>query len=446
MNKEIKQRIEQLNNGKIPKGYKKTDFGVFPSDWETDKTLGDLFDFYGGLSKSRDELGEEGYAYLHYGDLHRGTFNTVSIDHYEQLPKCDISLTGKEKCLMKDGDVAFLDASEDLEGTSRAVLIDNPENKPFIAGLHIIYGKAKANSLDKWFKQYITSSESVKKQFQRLAVGFKVYGVNRDTISRIKVAFPSSQKEQSRIADILMKWDEAIELYDKQIDALTRYKAVCLRKMFPAKEQNVPEWRFQGFAGDWEQCKFVALYDYASEGGTPDTNNPTFYDGGKIPFVKIEDTAEKYIDFPKNFITEEGMNHSSAWMIPKDSIIFSNGATVGNVAINKLPVTTKQGILGIIPSQKVTSEFLYYLLSNPGFQKEVRRRMATGTFATIILKNLNEISVSYPSNSKEQDAISSLLSEIDNLITIHQHKKEAITNQRKILQQYLLNGIVRVKS
>ena len=100
------------------------------------------------------------------------------------------------------------------------------------------------------------------------------------------------------------------------------------------------------------------------------------------------------------------MNHSSAWMIPKDSIIFSNGATVGNVAINKLPVTTKQGILGIIPSQKVTSEFLYYLLSNPGFQKEVRRRMATGTFATIILKNLNEISVSYPSNSKEQDAIS----------------------------------------
>ena len=223
MDKQVKQRIEQLNNGEIPKGYKKTDFGIFPSDWVTDKTLGDLFDFYGGLSKSRDELGEKGYAYLHYGDMHRGSFNTVSIDKYEQLPKCDISLTEKEKCLMKDGDVAFLDASEDLEGTSRAVLIDNPENKPFIAGLHIIYGKAKDNRLDKWFKQYITSSESVKKQFQRLAVGFKVYGVNRDTIPRIQVAYPPSNKEQSLIAEILMKWDKAIELYDKQIDALTRY-------------------------------------------------------------------------------------------------------------------------------------------------------------------------------------------------------------------------------
>ena len=119
----------------------------------------------------------------------------------------------------------------------------------------------------------------------------------------------------------------------------------------------------------WEQRKFKDLYNYASEGGTPDTNNPTFYEGGTIPFIKIEDTSEKYIEFPKSFITEEGMSHSSAWLIPKDSVIFTNGATVGNVAINKLPVTTKQGILGIIPSQKVTSEFLYYLLSSANFQK-----------------------------------------------------------------------------
>ncbi len=181
--------------------------------------------------------------------------------------------------------------------------------------------------------------------------------------------------------------------------------------------------KFLGFhALSWEQRKFVDLYDYASEGGTPNTNNPTFYEGGKIPFIKIEDTAEKYITVPKSFITEEGMNHSSAWLIPKDSVIFTNGATVGNVAINKLPVTTKQGILGIIPSQEVTSEFLYYLLSSADFQREVRSRMATGTFATIILKNLNEIPVCYPSNSREQDAISSVLSSIDNLITLHQRE------------------------
>ena len=422
MNKEIKQRIEQLNNGKIPKGYKKTDFGVFPSDWETDKTLGDLFDFYGGLSKSRDELGEEGYAYLHYGDLHRGTFNTVSIDHYEQLPKCDISLTGKEKCLMEDGDVAFLDASEDLEGTSRAVLIDNPENKPFIAGLHIIYGKSKNNSLDKWFKQYITSSESVKKQFQRLAVGFKVYGVNRDTIPRIKVAFPSSNKEQSRIAEILMKWDEAIELYDKQIDALTRYKAVCLRKMFPAKDQNVPEWRFRGFSGDWKQRKLGEFCDITT--GKLDAN------------AMVEDG--KY-DFYTSGITKYKIN-TAAFSGPAITIA-GNGATVGYMHI-------ADGLFNAYQRTYVLSNFIadrQYLFYAIGVKLpgKIAQEARTGNIPYIVMNMLTDLEI-YVTAKAEQKRIGEYLGKLDNLITFYQRKKEAIINQRKILQQYLLNGIVRV--
>ena len=200
MKEEIKGLIAKLNNGEAPKGYKKTDIGIFPKDWVTDKTFGDLFDFYGGLGKSRDELGDKGCAYLHYGDLHKESFNKVSYEQYLQLPKCDVSLKVAEKYQMEDGDVAFLDASEDLEGTSRSVLIDNPDNKPFIAGLHIIYGKSKDDSLEKWYKQYITSSASVKKQFQRLAAGFKVYGVNRNTLPKVCIAYPKSKEEQSKIS------------------------------------------------------------------------------------------------------------------------------------------------------------------------------------------------------------------------------------------------------
>ena len=260
MKSEIKQRITQLNNGEIPDGYIKNDFGVFPCDWVTDRTFGDLFDFYGGLGKSRDELGDKGHAYLHYGDMHRGNFSIVSLERYSQLPKCDVVLKGNETYLMEDGDVAFLDASEDLDGTSRAVLIDNPDNKPFIAGLHIIYGKSKDASLEKWYKQYITSSENARKQFQKLAVGFKVYGVNRDTLPRIKVAYPQTANEQSKIAEILMKWDVAIELYNRQIEKLKLLKSVCLRKMFPKKGEKVPEWRFSDFTDDWEQRKVSDMF------------------------------------------------------------------------------------------------------------------------------------------------------------------------------------------
>lgn len=442
MNKEIKQRIEQLNNGKIPKGYQKTDFGVFPSDWETDKTLGDLFDFYGGLSKSRDELGEEGYAYLHYGDLHRGTFNSASIDQYEQLPKCDISLTGKEMCLMKDGDVAFLDASEDLEGTSRAVLIDNPENKPFIAGLHIIYGKAKNNNLDKWFKQYITSSESVKKQFQRLAVGFKVYGVNRDTISRIKVAFPSSQKEQSRIADILMKWDKAIELYDKQIDALTRYKAVCLKKMFPIKGQSVPEWRFQGFSGDWEQRK---LGEACSEIGDGLHSAPIYDDNGKYYFIngnnlvngtiQIDDMETKKVS---SEIFEPNDKH-----LDETTVLLSINGTIGNLAYYEGENVMLGKSAAYLKAKNIDKSFLFTSLQTSTIMNNFMLSLTGTTIKNLGLEAIKKTSIQVPEKD-EQIKIGLYFSNLDNLITLHQRKKEVITNQRKTLQQYLLNGIIRV--
>ena len=256
MTSEIKQRIEQINNGQVPEGYKETEFGIFPCDWVTDKTFGDLFSFNGGLGKSREELSENGIEYLHYGDMHRSDFNIASLEQYSKLPKYDTKIKGDESFLMQDGDVAFLDASEDLEGTSRSVLIDNPENKPFIAGLHIIYGRPRGKELSKYYKQYLTRPEYIKKQFKKLASGFKVYGLNRNTITGIKCAYPKFTAEQEKIAEILMKWDEAIVLYDRQIEKLKRLKLVCIKKMFPKKRSKVPEVRFKGFTKDWEQRKF----------------------------------------------------------------------------------------------------------------------------------------------------------------------------------------------
>ena len=197
------------------------------------------------------------------------------------------------------------------------------------------------------------------------------------------------------------------------------------------REPRQKSWFF--FCASWEQRKFEDLYQYASEGGTPDTNNPRYYDNGKVPFVKIEDTENKYIDETKSYISDEGVKHSSAWIIPPNNVIFTNGATVGNVAINRLPVATKQGILGVLPSKIVTTEYLYYLLSSIGFQKEVKSRMATGTFATIILKNLNEIPVSIPKSVAEQELISKKLSALDDLITLHQRKLEKLKNIKSAL-------------
>ena len=457
MNSEIKQRIEKLNKGEIPDGYKKTEFGVFPCDWVTDKTFDDLFNFFGGLSKSRDQLGDEGYAYLHYGDLHRGSFNKVSLEQYEQLPKCDITLTGKETCLMEDGDVAFLDASEDLEGTSRAVLIDNPDDKPFIAGLHIIYGKSKDDSLEKWYKQYITSSESVKKQFQRLAVGFKVYGVNRDTLPKIHVAYPPSLQEQSRIAQILMKWDEAIELYNRQIELLTQYKAVCLKKMFPSKGATVPEWRFKGFTDAWEQRKFRDVFDFLQNNTlsraelTPELGavKNIHYGDVLIKFGEYLDASKVTLPYISSY---EMVEKYKASFLQDGDIIMADTAedeTVGKCSeiagLQGFPTLSGLHTIPMRTKEKYASGYLGYYMNSEAYHNQLLPLMQGIKVTSISKGAIQDTVISLPINMAEQAAIGQFFRHLDHLITLHQRKFETIQHQRKVLQQYLLNGIVRVK-
>lgn len=403
----IKQRINQLNNGEVPSGYEKTEFGIFPCDWVKDKAFGDLFDFYGGLGKSREELGEEGHAYLHYGDLHRGSFNVVSHAQYEHLPKFDVTLKGSEAYLMADGDIAFLDASEDLEGTSRSVLIDNPDNEPFIAGLHVIFGKSKDNSLEKWYKQYITAPESVRKQFQRLASGFKVYGVTRKTLPKIQIAYPKSADEQSKIAEILMKWDEAIELEEQYIDILEVRKKSIMKRLLTPQE----DWRYV-LLGDICQIKTGRL----------DANAMDEY--GRYPF----------------FTCSKDSYRINQYSFDCEALLIAGNGDIGDVKYYNGKFDAYQRTYVLSEFEFNIKYVMQYLLLN--FAKDVMKGMQKSSMPYIKLDLLKKTKIYYKGSAIESTV--SILSTVDNEIELHQLKLSDLKKQRKALQQYLLNGIVRV--
>lgn len=429
MNEQIRNRIAGINQGKVPKGYKKVlNSTVFEDYVET--TFGELFDFYGGLGIPRDQLSDNGYPYLHYGDMHRESFTKVSVEQYNELPKYDIKLSGNETFLLEDGDVVFLDASEDLEGTSRSVMVDNPENAPFISGLHTFIAREKNDTLAKDYKQYITMTDYVKKQFMKLASGFKVYGLNRNSIKDIVFAYPPDKQEQQKIAEILMKWDQAIALQEKLIEKLEAQKKALMQEVFKSHSS-------------WEEVNFSDIYSMAGEGGTPSTSNAKYYIDGDIPFVKIEHLSEKYVYKIDSFITDLGMKNSGAWLIPINSLLYSNGATIGEISINRIPVTTKQGILGIVPNEKVLTEFLYYLMQSSDFKNKIKAITTKGTMPIAYLKDINNLKIKLP-DIKQQTAISEFLSKIDQSINLRSKKVSALKLQQKSLMQLLLTGIVRV--
>ena len=189
-------------------------------------------------------------------------------------------------------------------------------------------------------------------------------------------------------------------------------------------------------SSNFPKIRFEELYDKAGEGGTPSTSISEYYTDGTIPFVKIDDLSNKYLFDSKDHITELGLGKSSAWLIPINSILYSNGATIGEISINKTPVCTKQGILGIIPKKEFDVEYLYYFMSSTYFQKQVERIVTEGTMRTAYLKDINHIECPVPDYEK-QIGISQILRSFSNKIEIEQRLLTNYIQQK----EYLLKSL-----
>ena len=242
-------------------------------------------------------------------------------------------------------------------------------------------------------------------------------GLAVNKLLKIKVVLPSVS-EQTKIARFLSLLDERITTQNKIIEDLKKLKSAIIDYAINSL--------------DTDFAKFGSLYEMAGEGGTPTTSNASFYDNGKIPFIKIDDLKQKYLTENKDFITELGLQKSSAWLVPTHSILFSNGATIGEISITTYPVCTKQGILGIVPKQNIDVEFLYYFMSSSYFKKAVSRIVTEGTMKTAYLKDINNILCPIPTKEKQQE-IAKMPSALNSKIDFEQSILKLFCSQKQHL-------------
>lgn len=113
---------------------------------------------------------------------------------------------------------------------------------------------------------------------------------------------------------------------------------------------------------EWENVKLGDICKTTS-GGTPQSKNPLYYQGGDIPWLQSGELHQKYITNTAKKITQAGYDNSSAKYYPINSVLIAlYGATVGEVSISKIALTSNQAICAIFPSEKVYEEYLYYFL------------------------------------------------------------------------------------
>ena len=167
-------------------------------------------------------------------------------------------------------------------------------------------------------------------------------------------------------------------------------------------------------------------------GGTPDTNNPIFWNGSIQWFTPSEVGKNKYIAHSTRAISEEGLKKSSAKLLPIGTILLSSRATIGECSINTIECTTNQGFESLIINQDNYNEFFFYLIQTK--RKELIRKSCGSTFLEISSNEIKKINITKPSR-KEQEKIASFLSLLD----------ERIATQNKIIDKLesLIKGITQ---
>lgn len=207
----------------------------FNDEWKI-KSLGEMFDFSGGFTASRDQLSSDGYCYLHYGDIHLSNKTFIDVKaEFEAIPKLKVPLKKiSEASLLRDGDVVFVDASEDNEGASKHVVVVNPEGIPFISGLHTIVAKSKTEELAHLYRRYCFQTRALKNQFLFYAVGTKVTGISKSNIAKINIPVPSVP-EQTAIAEILSDMDAEIAALEQKREKTRLLKQGMMQELLTGR-------------------------------------------------------------------------------------------------------------------------------------------------------------------------------------------------------------------
>lgn len=150
-------------------------------------------------------------------------------------------------------------------------------------------------------------------------------------------------------------------------------------------------------------------------GGTPSRSKPEYWNNGNIPWVKISDFDGKYLSKTTEYITEQGLQGSSAKLFKKGTILYTIFATLGEVCILDIDATTNQAIAGLsLIDENVVKDYLYYyLISLKQTVNEIGRGVAQNNINMSILKNML---IPIPTK-EEQISIVKELESVSELIT-----------------------------
>lgn len=205
--------------------------------------------------------------------------------------------------------------------------------------------------------------------------------------------------------------------------------------------KKVPKLRFKEFSNEWEEKRLGEIGEIIG-GGTPSSIIEEYWNGNIQWFTPSEIGKNKYVNKSLRTITKEGLENSSAKLLPKGTILLSSRATIGEKSIALGEVTTNQGFQSIFVNEKNYNEFIYYLLDR--IKPELIKKSTGSTFLEISNKTLKEVYIKV-TILEEQEKIANFLSSIDKKISLIEEKLELFREYKKGVMQKIFSQELRFK-
>lgn len=420
----------------IPKGYKKTEVGVIPEDWDV-KRLGDLTTSTTGGTPSTNVLEYWGGSipWMSSGDLHlkqiynvNGRITQIGLENSSAhiIPKnCVlIGLAGQGK----------------TRGTAAINRIPLCTNQSIGAIL-------PKNTFSSDYLFYVI--DSMYEHLRSLSSGDGGRGgLNLNILNHIVVSLPNFT-EQKAIAEVLSDMDALIEA-QKELIAKKRYIKQGTMEDLLSGRVRLPGYETKGWKhtdigdipNDWEVSQIGKIADIIS-GGTPKTTEKSFWNGTILwcTPTDITRTSGRYIENTEKTITDNGLKNSSAILLPTNSLLLCSRATVGDVRIAKHEITTNQGFKSLVCNSSAYYLFIYYLI--PFLKPKMLEKSYGSTFLEISKSNLASIQIQLPSYV-EQQAIAEVFSDMDDEIETLEAELKKLNHMKRGMMQELLTGRIRL--
>ena len=176
----------------------------------------------------------------------------------------------------------------------------------------------------------------------------------------------------------------------------------------------------------WAWVKLGDICEISS-GGTPSRNEAQFWENGTIPWLKIADIKDDYVNSSSEFITQKGLENSSAKIFKKGTLLFTIFATLGEVAILNIDASTNQAIVGLTPKKdNYITKFIFFALKNIKNSVNLIGRGATQkNINQTILKNFYIPLPPLDEQERIVKKIDELFSQID---ILDKHKESLLKN------------------